>query len=95
MVFFLQLNYKYNFRNPIYILLDQMTHKSEKKNLGITISSVHIFHQVCKISLTDFQLLNSCYLITFASHSTVRYNIKVRHCGFLFILWGTNFLFNL
>lgn len=31
MVFFLQLNYKYNFRNPIYILLDQMTHKSEKK----------------------------------------------------------------
>lgn len=51
--------------------------------MGITISSVHIFHQVCKISVTDFQLLNSCYLITFASHSTVRYIIKVRHCVFL------------
>lgn len=82
MVFFLQLNYKYSFRNPIYILLYIRWHINLKRNLGITISSVHIF-QVCKISVTDFQLLNFCYLITFASHSTVRYIIKVRHCGFL------------
>lgn len=83
MAFFLQFNYKYNSRNPFYILLDQIWHINLKRNLGITISSVHIFHQVCKISLTDFQSLNSCYLITFASHSTVRYIIKVRHCVFL------------